>query len=166
MTNKGIHHLGLATHDMEATLRFYEGVLGFPARVCDLGRPEGGGTTRHAFLDMGNDELLAFIECNDVPGVPEDFDTGINLGLGINYGPSMIHFAFRVDDEPALDAKRSQLLDKGVEVTDVVDHGWSKSIYFTDPNRLLLEYCCLTGELSGDLLNDRKSAGWTALARS
>ena len=164
MTNKGIHHLGLVTHDMEATLEFYEDVLGFPAKVCDLLRPEGGGAIRHAFLDMGDGELLAFMECNDIPSMPDDFDTGINRGLGINRG--MIHFAFHVDDEPALDAKRTELVGKGVQVTDVVDHGWAKSIYFTDPNQLQLEYCCLTRELSGDLLNDRTSKGWTALARS
>jgi hypothetical protein len=32
---------------------------------------------------------------------------------------------------------------KGVEVTEVVDHGWSQSIYFKDPNGMSLEYCCM-----------------------
>jgi catechol 2,3-dioxygenase-like lactoylglutathione lyase family enzyme len=160
---KGIHHLGLATHDMEATLDFYETVLGFRTKVCDLLRPEGGGTIRHAFLDMGNDELIAFMECNDVPGVAKDFDAGINRGLGIRGG--MIHFAFRVDDEDELDGKRQALIGKGVKVTDVVDHGWCKSIYFHDPNRIQLEYCCLTGELSNELVADRSGDGWTSLRR-
>ena len=163
MANKGIHHLGLATHDMEATLDFYENILGFRTKVCDLLRPEGGGTIRHAFLDMGNDELIAFMECNDVPGVAEDFDAGINRGLGI--GGGMIHFAFRVDHEGELDATRRELIAKGVKVTDVVDHGWCKSIYFHDPNRIQLEYCCLTGELDDALVSDRASSGWTSLSR-
>jgi len=163
MANKGIHHLGLATHDMEATLDFYENILGFRTKVCDLLRPEGGGTIRHAFLDMGSDELIAFMECNDVPGVAKDFDAGINRGLGIHGG--MIHFAFRVDDDDELAAKRQELIGKGVKVTDVVDHGWCKSIYFHDPNRIQLEYCCLTAELSNDLVSDRRSEDWTSLSR-
>ena len=59
---RGIHHLGLATHDMEATLDFYENVLGFPARVCEMIEPETGGAIRHAFLDAGGGELLAFMK--------------------------------------------------------------------------------------------------------
>jgi catechol-2,3-dioxygenase len=47
----------------------------------------------------------------------------------------------------ALEAKRQELLDKGVAVTDIVDHEWAKSIYFTDPNGISLEYCCLTRDV-------------------
>ena len=39
------------------------------------------------------------------------------------------------------EAKRSALLAKGVKVSPIVDHeGWVQSIYFKDPNGLLLEY--------------------------
>ena len=44
MTHHGMHHLGLATHNMEATLDFYENKLGFETKVCDLLKPEAGGT--------------------------------------------------------------------------------------------------------------------------
>jgi hypothetical protein len=47
-------------------------------------------------------------------------------------------------------AKRDQLRAKGLEVTDIVDHGWAKSIYFSDPNGLSLEYCCLVRDLTED----------------
>lgn len=164
MANKGIHHLGLATHDMDATLAFYEGILGFETKVCDLMQPSAGGTIRHAFLDAGNDELIAFMECNDVPGISNEFDTGLNRGLGIQGG--VVHFAFRVDDDAELLSKREELVAKGVDVTDVVDHGWCKSIYFHDPNHLQLEFCCLTRKLGEDLLADRGSAGWKRLAKT
>ncbi len=36
------------------------------------------------------------------------------------------------------------LLERGVDVTPVVDHEWCRSIYFRDPNGLLLEYCATT----------------------
>ena len=39
---------------------------------------------------------------------------------------------------------------KGVEVTDIVDHGWAQSIYFKDPNGLSLEYCCQVRNLTED----------------
>lgn len=160
---KGIHHVGLATHDMEATLDFYERVLGFPAVVCETIDPPTGGVIRHGFLDAGNGELFAFMEANDVTGVPDDFDPGINRGLGI--GGGMFHFAFRVDDESELEKKRDELRAKGVEVTDVVDHTWCKSIYFHDPNRLQLEFCCLTQELGEEHVAGRESSVWKGLAR-
>ncbi|MGH7340955.1 MAG: hypothetical protein ACREKH_10740, partial [Candidatus Rokuibacteriota bacterium] len=39
---------------------------------------------------------------------------------------------------------------RGVEVTDVVDHDWAKSIYFKDPNGIQLEYCIFTRNLNAD----------------
>jgi catechol 2,3-dioxygenase-like lactoylglutathione lyase family enzyme len=164
MRNQGVHHLGLATHDMEATLAFYEDVLGFETRVCDMIRPEAGGVIRHAFLDAGNGELIAFMECNEVPGIAPDFDAGINRGLGI--GGGVIHFAFAAADEAELAERRADLAAKGVAVSDVVDHGWCKSIYFKDPNNLQLEYCCLTSGYTEALVTDRSSAAWRSLARS
>ena len=164
LRHQGFHHLGLVTHDMEATLDFYENTLGFTTRVCDVIKPEGGGAIRHAFLDAGNGELMAFMECNDVPGVAADFDAGINRGLGIAGG--LIHFAFEVASPAELQEKREHLQDKNVDVTDIVDHGWCQSIYFKDPNHLQLEYCCLTQTLDDGHVADRLSDDWRSLARS
>lgn len=163
MAHYGMHHVGLATHDMEATLDFYENILGFETRVCDVLKPAGGGTIRHAFMDVGQGEMIAFMEGNEVATMPPDYDPGINRGLGIRGG--VIHFAFKAPDEAGLEAKRLELCGKGVEVTEVVDHGWCKSIYFHDPNNLQLEYCTLTADLSPGLVADRDSHGWTELAR-
>ena len=164
LRHQGFHHLGLVTHDMEATLDFYENTLGFTTRVCDVIKPEGGGAIRHAFLDAGNGELMAFMECNDVPGVAADFDAGINRGLGIADG--LIHFAFEVASPAELGEKREYLQGKNVDVTNIVDHGWCQSIYFKDPNHLQLEYCCLTQTLDAGHVADRLSDDWRSLARS
>lgn len=161
--HKGIHHVALATHDMEATLQFYEKVLGFRARVCEMIHPPSGGAIRHAFLDMGRGQLLAFMEANGVEGVPDDFDAGINRGLGIRGG--MYHFAFWCDDDAELRARREELLSLGVEVTDVVDHGWCRSIYFKDPNYIQLEFCCYQGELDETHAAGRHSEPWARLSR-
>lgn len=163
MKHLGMHHLGLATHDMEATLAFYEDKLGFETRVCDLISPAAGGMIRHAFMDVGDGEMIAFMECNEVPGIAKDFDPGINRGLGISGG--VIHFAFAAADEDDLESKRRELIDKEVKVTDVVDHGWCKSIYFVDPNGLQLEYCVVTREFDAELVSDRLGAQWQSLAR-
>jgi hypothetical protein len=45
---------------------------------------------------------------------------------------------------------RHALIARGVEVTDVVDHDWAKSIYFKDPNGIQLEYCCFARNLNAD----------------
>ena len=37
-----------------------------------------------------------------------------------------------------------------LEVTEVVDHDWAKSIYFKDPNGMQLEYCCFTRNLNAN----------------
>jgi len=42
--------------------------------------------------------------------------------------------------------KRDELRAKGVETTEIVDHGWARSIYFKDPNGISLEYCCMVGK--------------------
>ena len=161
--NKGIHHIGLATHDMDATLEFYEKVLGFEPVVCEMIEPETGGCIRHAFIDMGHGQLFAFMEPNDIQGLPENFDAGINRGLGIRGG--MFHFAFRCDDEDDLVRKRDELIGRGIEVTDVVDHRWCKSIYFKDPNHLQLEYCAYTEELGESHRADRYGKKWASYAK-
>ena len=158
-----MHHLGLATHDMDATLDFYEHVLGFEARVCEMIEPKTGGAIRHAFLDTGDGELVAFMECNGVRGVAPDFDPGINRGLGITGG--LIHFAFKAYAAEALEKQRHELLEQGVEVTEVVDHRWCKSIYFLDPNGLQLEFCCTTAEFGEEHTREREAEAWTRWAR-
>jgi hypothetical protein len=42
-------------------------------------------------------------------------------------------------DEHALEELRARLKSHGCEVTDVVDHGFVRSIYFNDPNGIALE---------------------------
>ena len=148
MTHKGFSHIGLSTLDLDRTRDFYENVLGFKAVRCDIIRIAEGGQVRHAFFDTGRDQLIAFMEARGVPGIPAAYDAGINRGLGV---PSAFyHFAFEAGSEAALDDKRRELLARGVEVTDVVDHDWAKSIYFKDPNGIQLEYCCFTRNLGAE----------------
>ena len=58
---RGINHLALITTDMDATTRFYHGVLG--ARlVATIGTPD----FRHYFFEFGPEQTVAFFEYRGV----------------------------------------------------------------------------------------------------
>ena len=148
MANKGFSHIGLSTHDLDKTRDFYENTIGFKAVRCDVIKVKEGGQIRHIFFDTGRDQLIAFMEAHGVPGVPSSYDAGITRGLGV---PSAFyHFAFETGSEAGLVEKRNEIIAKGIEVTEVVDHDWAKSIYFKDPNGLQLEFCCFTRNLNAN----------------
>jgi hypothetical protein len=95
-------------------------VLGFKPVRCDTIGVKEGGKIRHIFFDTGRDQLLAFMENRDVPGVPAEYDAGINRGLGV---PSAFYlFAFEIGNVAGLEQKRAELLVNGVEVSEIVDH--------------------------------------------
>jgi len=148
MSNKGFSHLGLSTLDLDKTRDFYENVLGFKAVRCDTITVKEGGHIRHVFFDTGRDQLIAFMEARGVDGIPAEYDTSIARGLGVP--AAFYHFAFEAGSEAGLEERRKDLMGKGIEVTPIVDHDWAKSIYFKDPNGLMLEFCCLTRELNQD----------------
>ena len=148
MSHRGISHIGLSTLDLDKTRKFYEDVLGFKPVVADTIKVKEGGRLRHLFFDIGRDQLIAFLEPQGVPDVPANYDAGINRGLGVPAG--FYHFAFEAGSPAGLAEKRDALRAKGVETTDIVDHGWAQSIYFKDPNGLSLEYCCIVRNLTED----------------
>lgn len=134
MTNpkwSGINHLALVTPDMDATVRFYHGVLG--ARlVSTVGVP---GVFRHYFFDFGAQCTVAFFEYDDV-----HIDTfAVGAGTPDSRKTQFDHLSLNLADEDALLALRQRLLDHDCEVTGVVDHGTIHSIYFSDPHGIALE---------------------------
>jgi catechol 2,3-dioxygenase-like lactoylglutathione lyase family enzyme len=146
----GFAHLGLATHDMAATIAFYEGLLGFP-RVADIRNyVHGGGVVRMVYFECSEEQFLVFMECKGVEGIPPDFDTGINGALGVPSG--LYHFAFKVKSVEALEEKKTELARRGIEISKTVDHGYAQSIFLRDPNDLQLEFTCMTRPFNpGDL---------------
>jgi catechol 2,3-dioxygenase-like lactoylglutathione lyase family enzyme len=133
---------------MRATRAFYEGVMGFRVAVDERINIAEGGSVRHIFFDIGRDQLLAFMEAQDVAGVPARYAAGINEGLGVP--ASFYHFAFEAGSPAALAARRDALRAQGVEVTDIVDHNWAQSFYFRDPNGVSLEYYCIVRNLTAE----------------
>lgn len=146
MSNKGFSHIGLSTLDLDKPRDFYENILGFSTVRFDAIEIEEGGQIRHLMMDAGRDQLIAFMEARGVSGIPQEYDTGINRGLGL---PSAFyHFALEAGSDAALEQKRQALTAHGVPVTPVRDHDWAKSIYFKDPNGIQLEFCCFTRDLT------------------
>ncbi|MGH2687096.1 MAG: VOC family protein, partial [Actinomycetota bacterium] len=122
---RGINHLALVTPDMDATVRFYHGVLG--ARlVAHLAAPG----FRHYFFDFGPEQTVAFFEYRNAPIQPFTKPAGVPDPRA----PQFDHLSFNVPDEEALNQLRDRLKSHGCEVTDVVDHGFIHSIYFNDPH--------------------------------
>jgi len=163
MKHRGFSHIGLTTLDLDKTRAFYEGVLSFKPVVADTITIEEGGHLRHMFFDVGGGQLIAFLEPNEVPDVPAKYDAGINRGLGVPAG--FYHFAFEAGSPAALTKKRDELRGKGVETTEIVNHGWAQSIYFKDPNGISLEYCCIIGELpdGGEMMHGQFTVPRAAL---
>jgi hypothetical protein len=59
------------------------------------------------------------------------------------------HLAFDAADVDDLDARRRRLTGHGHYVAEI-DHGWCRSIYVTDPNGILVEFCTTTRALTAD----------------
>lgn len=134
MTHKvpwqGLNHLALITNDMDATVRFWHGALGAPL-VATIGTD----TFRHYFFSFGPASSVAFFEykgqrTNELAKPAGVFDARAG---------QFDHLSMDLPDEAALLALRQRLIEVGSEVTDVVDHGLMRSIYFTDPNGIALE---------------------------
>lgn len=139
----GFHHLAFATNDLDATHRFYTDVLGFRlVKVVASDTPDGGWA-KHVFYDTGDGDCIAFWDLHD-PTIPA-FNASISEGLGL---PAWVnHVAFRAADDADLDARKADLLAKG-QVLVEVDHGFCRSIYLNDPNKILVEFCADTGGLT------------------
>jgi catechol 2,3-dioxygenase-like lactoylglutathione lyase family enzyme len=127
---RGINHLALVTSDMDATVRFYHGVLG--ARLIAT---IGTRSFRHYFFEFGIQNTVAFFEYADVHLDAFAKPAGVPDPRAVQFD----HLSFNLPDEDALLALRDRLKSAECEVTDVVDHGFIRSIYFTDPNGIALE---------------------------
>ncbi len=157
---RGINHLALVCKDMKKTVDFYTGVLGMPlTKTIEL----PGGMGQHFFFDIGKGDSLAFFY----------FPTAKESQPGISHAPglvgegditsahaSMNHVAFDVPEDK-IDEYVERLRAAGVECTDVVNHDDSetqaspeitestfvRSVYFKDPDGILLEFAAWTREL-------------------
>ena len=162
---RGVNHLALVCKDMARTVDFYTNVLGMPL-VKTIELPDGMG--QHFFFDLGNGDALAFFWFPDAPeAAPGVASARHAVGLGpgkrddiLTAHASMNHVAFDVPPEK-LEEYRRKLQAKGVRVSTILNHDDSprgmseqvtestfvRSIYFMDPDGIMLEFAAWTREL-------------------
>lgn len=126
---RGINHLALVTPDMDATVRFYHGVLGMRLVATVM-----AGPMRHYFFETAPGNTVAFFE---VKGA-EQFTAPAGIPDRLRKA-QFDHLSFNLADEQGLLDLRRRLKEADCEVTDVVDHGFVRSIYFNDPHGIALE---------------------------
>ncbi|MEK6441411.1 VOC family protein [Pseudonocardia sp. T1-2H] len=131
-----LHHNAYVTRDQEATRVFYEDIVGLPLVATWKEADELFGAVRtycHTFYGLGDGSALAFFQFAD-PADQEQF------GPQMPFSPFQ-HIALKVTDE-VQNAIAKRLADSGwkPEETYVLEHGYCRSLYTSDPNGLLLEF--------------------------
>ena len=132
----GFHHIAYACKDIVETTKFYED-LGFPLSYTEVAPHPSGGFLRHIFFDTGDGSCLAFFDVHGVgeqEGWRSDISTGNGLPVWVN------HVAFAADTERQEDA-RARMDALGIKPLMEIDHGWCHSVYFVDPNGIMVELC-------------------------
>jgi catechol 2,3-dioxygenase-like lactoylglutathione lyase family enzyme len=166
-TTSGVHHLALVCEDMARTVAFYRDLLGFPL-VKTIALPDG---SQHFFFDIGAGNTLAFFwfkkKREAIAGVssPKYLPGEGNFTTASG---SMNHVALTVPADK-IEQYRDLLVGKGVAVTPIMNHDdspaqmsktnhpgvWLRSVYFWDPDGVLLEFAAWTRDLgTGDAAHD------------
>ncbi len=120
-TARGLHHFAILARDVEETVRFYSGLLGFP--LTDIFENRDYRGSNHFFFDIGNNNLIAFF---DFPG--------LDVGPYAEVLGGLHHVAISVEPETWA-MLRDRLDEAGVEYQSAS----GTSIYFRDPNGARLE---------------------------
>lgn len=123
---RAIGHVVLNVADVERSASFYRDVVGFEvARM----RPDRSG----AFLTCGvvHHNLALF----NAPAGAQPAQKG---QIGLN------HFAFEVENYDALQRAYRRLTAANAVIDHIVDHGMTRSVYFLDPDGLMMELYCNT----------------------
>ena len=132
----GIHHVAYATRDVQATTHFYEDLMGFPLVHTEV-QSVDQSWIRHVFYDIGDGESIAFFEFSGV-GEADEWTSDVSAGVGLPVWVN--HCAFRATAEKQEEV-RARMAAEGIEPMMEQDHGWCHSLYFVDPNGIMVELC-------------------------
>jgi glyoxylase I family protein len=130
-----LHHNAYVTKDMEATRHFYEDILGFPLLATWCEQDELFGALRvycHCFFGIGDGGALAFFQFAN----KTDQD---QFGPQMPFSP-FHHIALNVDAKTQAEIEgRIKASGMTEPQTFVLEHGYCRSVYVTDPNGLIVE---------------------------
>jgi glyoxylase I family protein len=121
-----LDHVAIPVRDANATLAFYAGTLGLSLIDVHEGDDWGGLPWLMMIFAAGDGRQLAFIA----------FKGG--KAPKSNLPADARHYAFSLATKAELNAWRKRLVAAGITVSDE-DHGGQQSIYFEDPNGVMLE---------------------------
>jgi catechol 2,3-dioxygenase-like lactoylglutathione lyase family enzyme len=143
---RGVNHLALVTSDMDATVRFYHGVLGMRLVATLM-----AGPMRHYFFEIAPGNTVAFFEWEGTGSFAKPAGWRVEQTLQFD------HLSFNLPDRESLLSLRARLDEAGVEVTEEIDHGFIHSIYFTDPNGIALEASYWLADATARVESDRSA---------
>jgi glyoxylase I family protein len=128
-----MHHHAYVVADQERTRKFYEDVIGLPLRATWIETEHFNGETlvfSHTFYGLADGSALAFFNFAD-KALQQRFNVGPQKNL-------CYHIALSVDAET-----QQEIVERcnaaGVK-SYVLDHGYCKSLYVTDPDGLQVEF--------------------------
>jgi glyoxalase family protein len=131
MPIQGIHHLTLVCGDAQRTVDFYTGVLGL--RLVKQTVNQDAPDTYHIFFGDERGTPGSSVTFFEWPRAPKG-----SPGIGGTH-----HFALGVTDVDGLLRWKRRLTDLGISVTGPLDRHYFKSIYFRDPDGVILEIATL-----------------------
>ncbi|MEM4559893.1 MAG: VOC family protein [Candidatus Caldarchaeum sp.] len=138
----GLHHITLVANNYGVNYRFYTGVLGL--KQVKLSVNQDDVFHRHAFYanpDRPTGSSITFFEW---PGLPRG-----RAGLGAPH-----HLAYRVRSVESLARWFTWLKERGVRVKGPYAYNGLVSLYFHDPDGVLLEIATLDEGFEADYLRD------------
>lgn len=159
MAIQKLNHVAYRCRDAAETVVFYRDILGLKLAHA-LTNDRVPSTQQldphcHLFFEMADGSWVAF------------FDLAEEREVAQEQSPDWAqHLALELQTIDELEAARTRLIEKGVEVLGPVDHGFIRSIYFHDPSGHRLELTVRTMG-PGDLARFEAEApglidGWTA----
>ena len=128
-----LHHHAYVVHDQGRTRHFYEDIIGLPLRATWIEETDFRGehlVFSHTFYGLADGSALAFFNFAD-----KDLQARFNVGPQKNL---CYHIALAVDDET-----QQQIMERCAAAdlkTTLLDHGYCKSLYVTDPDGLQVEF--------------------------
>ena len=155
-----LHHTAYVTRDLEATRKFYEELIGLPlvATWCEVDELFGAERVYcHLFFALGDGGALAFFKF----AKPED---EAQFGPKMQFTP-FHHIALNVDQETQQGIEE-RLAAAGYKEpqTFVLEHGYCRSVYVTDPNGLILEFTLDSPKVE-QINRDRRASAHADLER-
>jgi catechol 2,3-dioxygenase-like lactoylglutathione lyase family enzyme len=125
---QGVHHITLVGAKREATIEFWEGVLGMPF-VFEQPNLDNDAES-HLYFDPGDGRLITVFtnEGREPVGPPEDDKV-----------PGRVHHIAFSLSKATFDQVAARLEERGIRNSGVKDRGFMDSIYFHDPLGLLIE---------------------------